>query len=200
MLVLHGAAGSPGNFEGLLRLLSDRADRTVIAPAYGRRGTERLERSLAEVQASARRLVEVSPDGRIDVVGHSLGGLLGLLLARRLPVARLIGLGACFRGCPPRFPRLMGSLVGPVYPQIMRPLEIPPPPDTRIVSFVSPLDTIVPPRYADLSGYPEAQVEVVAAPGVLHYQFPGATAQEVFTRLTGRRGAPPAAPTCDPTR
>lgn len=183
MLVLHGAAGSPGNFEGLLRLLADRADRTVAAPAYGRRGTARLERSLAEVTVCARRLVEASPDGRIDVVGPSLGGLLDLLLARRLPVARLIGLGACFRGCPPRCPRLMGALVGPVYPQIMRPLDIAPPPDTRIVSFASSLDTIVPPEYADLSAYPGARVEMVPAPGVLHYQFPEATAREVAARL-----------------
>ncbi|KQB83112.1 alpha/beta fold hydrolase [Corynebacterium oculi] len=183
VLVLHGAAGSPGNFEELLRLLADRADRAVAAPAYGRRGTAPLERSLAEVEAHARRLVAGSPDGLIDVVGHSLGGLIGLLLARRLPVARLIGLGACFRGCPPRFPRLMGRLVGPIYPQIMRRLDVAPPPATRIISFVSPLDTIVPPAYADLSGYPGACVEVVSAPGVLHYQFPEATAREVFTRL-----------------
>ncbi|WPF65791.1 MULTISPECIES: alpha/beta fold hydrolase [unclassified Corynebacterium] len=183
VLVLHGAAGSPGNFEELLRLLAHRADRTVAAPAYGQRGTARLEHSLAEVEACARRLVAASPEGLIDVVGHSLGGLLGLLLAQRLPVARLIGLGACFRGCPPRFPRLMGRLVGPVYPQIMRPLDIPPPTGTQIVSIVSPLDTIVPPEYADLSAYSGARVEMVTAPGVLHYQFPEATAREVFARL-----------------
>ncbi|MBC3185646.1 alpha/beta fold hydrolase [Corynebacterium sp. zg-331] len=194
VLILHGAAGSPGNFEDLLRLLAHRSDRTVVAPAYGRRGTARLERSAAELEAHARRLVAASPDGSIDIVGHSLGGLLGLLLAQRLPVARLIGLGACFRGCPPRFPRLLGACVGPVYPQIMRPLDIAPPAETRIVSYVSDLDAVVPPEYSDLSDYPGARVETVPAPGVLHYRLPLDTATEVFTRLCGPAVAPACAP------
>ncbi|KQB84005.1 alpha/beta fold hydrolase [Corynebacterium lowii] len=185
VLVLHGAVGNPGNFEVLLQLLAAQGDRTVCAPAYGRRSTALLEESQEELGVHARRLVAASPDGLIDVVGHSLGGLHGLLLAQRFPVARLIGLGACFRGCPVRGRKLARWALGPVYEQIMRELSVPLPAGTHITSFFSDRDAIVPPAYSDLSGLPgaSAQVEMVPVAGVRHHLLPDATAREVLNRL-----------------
>lgn len=173
LLVLHGSVGSPGNFGPLLSSLADAAQRTVCAPAYGGRGTAPLAAAQAELLPVARRLVAESPDGSIDVVGHSLGGLHGLLLAGAgVPVRRLVGLGACFRGLPARLadPRLRrvparGIVrffsAGAAEVMTDRPGEVPGLPvplgslfdaGLSVVSVVSDADHVVPEASSDLRG------------------------------------------------
>lgn len=196
LLVLHGSVGSPGNFGPLLRSLADAARRTVCAPPYGGRGTAPLAAARDELLPVARRLAAGSPDGSIDVVGHSLGGLHGLLLAGAgVPVRRLVGLGACFRGLPAHLadPRLRlvparGIVrffsAGAAEVMTDRPGEVPGleaplgalfEAGLSVVSVVSDADRVVPGASSDLrglSGVREESFRLVRVHGVRHENLP----------------------------
>lgn len=186
LLVLHGSVGSPGNFGPLLSSLADVAQRTVCAPPYGGRGTAPLGAAQNELLPVARRLAAGSPDGSIDVVGHSLGGLHGLLLAGAgVPVRRLVGLGACFRGLPAhladpwlrRVPargivrffsagaaEVMTDRPGEV-PGLKGPLGAVFDGGLSVVSVVSDADRVVPEASSDLRGLAGVPEGPCAAPG-----------------------------------
>lgn len=89
VVCLHGTVANGGNWGALAELLLARG-RVVVAPTYGERGTAPLARNLAEVTDVVRRTLEITGADRVDLVGHSQGGLLaGLLVAgmvRGLPV------------------------------------------------------------------------------------------------------------------
>ena len=180
VVLLHGLLGSPGNFELTARALIA-AGIPVIAPEYGLRGTVPVERSLTE-------LVDVlSPhlgsSRTVDIVGHSLGGLLGLRLARQFPgsVRTLVGVGAAFRGLPaPRNPvvrRGIGTVMGRGALDLLTPepwaAEVPA--GTRVVSIISDADRIVPRESSDLG-------EVVEVHGVRHEYLPS-LAREISAAL-----------------
>ena len=99
VLLLHGLMGSPGNFERTARGLLELGI-PLAAPLYGLRGTVPLERSFGELADVAGDILATRE--RIDIVGHSLGGHLGLRLAHEFPggVRTLVGVGAAFRGLP----------------------------------------------------------------------------------------------------
>ena len=156
MVFIHGAIASPGNFAAPAAALIDRGV-PVFAPAYGNRGTNRLEQSLPELLTTIDTYVNQHGLSRIAIVGHSAGGLLGLRIACARPtlVTTLVGLGACFRGIP--YPtasafrrRLVTSITaavaGPVFRDLFQPelLPVTLPPTTRIVSIVSDADRYVP--------------------------------------------------------
>ncbi|MFC3850398.1 esterase/lipase family protein [Corynebacterium hansenii] len=80
-MCLHGTVANGGNWGALAELLLARG-RIVVAPTYGERGTAPLARNLAEVTDVVRRTLEITGADRVDLVGHSQGGLLaGLLVA-----------------------------------------------------------------------------------------------------------------------
>lgn len=177
VLFLHGVLASPGNFEGAIRSLAA-AGIPVIAPAYGNRGTGDIERSLAELNSLLQAQV---PDTvpHIDIVGHSLGALLGLRLAHLHPgrVRTLVGIGAAWHGvplAPGRRGRLLrgalGIVGGRAYRQLLleKPLTAEVPAGTRVVSVVSDADRIVPPHAARLG-------EVQPLTGVAHEHLPQQT-------------------------
>ncbi len=172
-MLLHGLLGSPGNFERTAHALLD-ADVPLLAPTYGRRGTIGLADSTAEVLSCVTAAVAHSPTGRVDIVGHSLGGLLGLRCAHALPgaVRTLVGLGAVFRGLPPGPNRLLrwgvGVVAGDGARELMvaEPFEATVPQDTRVVSLYSGVDRVVPAGSSRLG-------EVVELPGVRHEYLPG---------------------------
>lgn len=173
LLVLHGLLGSPGNFEPILRILAERDDRTIAAPAYGRRGTEPIAVSQRELLPRAQELVAASPTGTIDVLGHSLGGRHALLLARRVPVRRLVGLGAVFRGIPHTHPRrFLAAVGGPAFTDLMvsEPLDASLPDRTAVTSIVSDADLLVP-RSSSALG------RVVTVRGVPHESLPRLTVE-----------------------
>ncbi|AGF73391.1 alpha/beta fold hydrolase [Corynebacterium halotolerans] len=177
VVLLHGLMGSPGNYERTARRLLD-AGVPVAAPEYGRHGTVGLERSLAEITDGIGEVLGHSPTGRIDIVGHSLGGLMGLRLAHYLPgkVRTLVGLGAAFRGLPPARNRLLGWGIGTVMGVGARELMVPQPLDavvpegTRVVSIVSDADRVVPTDSSRLG-------ELVEVHGVRHEHLPGLAAE-----------------------
>lgn len=166
MIFLHGMVASPGNFLAPIEALLARGV-PVRAPAYGHRGTARIEECLDELIGPLSVIVQQC--GQIDIVGHSLGGLLGLKLAHRLgdgAVRTLVGLGTPWRGIPeptgvPRLAAKMlrrpvgwtvGRTVGRSMVDLMGPelRAMPPIPEgLNVVAVVSPGDTVVPVLSAD---------------------------------------------------
>lgn len=143
VLFVHGVLGSPGNFEVPATMLAERG-RAFVAPAYGEHGTGPIEESFEQILG----FVEKQGLKRIDVVGHSLGGLMGLRLARRHPtlVRRLVGLGACYRGAPRHYhaPGVVKTVLGQAYLDLSTRFDAPMPEHTEVVSIVSDNDWIVP--------------------------------------------------------
>lgn len=176
VVFLHGFLASPHNFGlPLTALLA--AGVPVAAPAYGEGGTARVEDSFTQLQAAVDELRAASPTGRVDLVGHSLGGHLGLRLAHHYPpgtVRTLVGLGAAFRGVPyrgrPWLLRAASLIAGPGAADVLRPepWEVSAPARTRVVSIVSSADRVVPLSSAELG-------EVVHISGVIHENLPQVT-------------------------
>ena len=75
VVLLHGTLSSPGNFADLAAALDARG-RRVIVPEYGRRGTASLRECIDEV-----RSILIDAQSQLDIIGHSYGGLVGLLAA-----------------------------------------------------------------------------------------------------------------------
>lgn len=160
--MLHGTLGSPGNFAALAHELQARG-RRVIGLEYGDRGTGDLVESAREVRDFLAQFPVV------DVVGHSLGGLMGLRAAHELKpgqVRTLVGLGASWRGVPSmRFRRLIEFVCGAAYGQLMRHFPAHIPEGTHVVSIVSDTDTVVPASSSTLG-------TVVKVRGVHHSHLP----------------------------
>lgn len=176
VVFLHGFLASPNNFELPLTALM-REGIPVAAPAYGDGGTARVDESFAQLKTAVQELLDASPTGRVDVVGHSLGGHLGLRLAHHYPpgtVRTLVGLGAAFRGVPyrgrPWLLRAAGAIAGPGVAEVLRPepWEASAPAGTRVVSIVSSADRVVPVSSADVG-------ELVRIDGVIHENLPQVT-------------------------
>ncbi|RSZ61587.1 alpha/beta fold hydrolase [Corynebacterium hylobatis] len=180
VMLLHGLMGSPGNFEGTVHGLLDLGV-PVVAPLYGRRGTVRIEQSFAELMEVTGELL--AERERIDIVGHSLGGHLGLRLAHEFPgrVRTLVGLGAAFRGLPlPPNPVVrhgvsivMGRGAGDLMTSV--PFEAVVPEGTRVVSLISDTDWFVPAASSEIG-------EVRRLRGTRHEHLPG-LAGDIITAL-----------------
>lgn len=107
VVLIHGAAGSRGNFAGVVPALRA-AGRPVLSVSYGRHGTRRLRANFDEVRLLLGGIVEDA--GAVDLVGHSQGGLIALA-ASGTPelvgkVGRVVGIAGNFRGSdrPRRLP------------------------------------------------------------------------------------------------
>ncbi|QGU05501.1 alpha/beta fold hydrolase [Corynebacterium comes] len=174
VMLLHGLMGSPGNFERTARGLLDLGI-PAVAPLYGLRGTVRIEQSFAELVAVTGEILVARE--RIDIVGHSLGGHLGLRLAHEFPgrVRTLVGVGAAFRGLPPPpnpAVRLgVGIVMGRGADDLMTrvPFEAAAPEGTRVVSLISDADRVVPAASSELG-------EVRRISGIRHEHLPGLAA------------------------
>ena len=155
-LLLHGAMGSPRDFRPLARALNA-ADLPFTAPIYANHGT-------SEMSEAIERLDDLFPASEpINIVGYSLGGLVGLQLARRRRVDTLIGLGAPWAHVSSR--TLSRVLFGRRTRQLRRLEDGSTPDGTSVVSVVSPLDFVVPPRFASLG-------DVRSVAGVSHWALP----------------------------
>lgn len=101
VLCLHGITQTGSNLWGIRRALEQRG-RPTEAISLGRlpRGRRRLGNRIAPVLEA---LAGISPTGRVDIVAHSLGGVvLRLILADRPDLAdrvgRVVTLGSPHRG------------------------------------------------------------------------------------------------------
>lgn len=97
VICLHGLVANGGNWGHLAGLLLGRG-RAVAAPTYGNRGTAPVADNLAEVTAIIGATLARTGAGRVDLVGHSQGGLLaGLVVAGMLRGDSPVPLGAIRR-------------------------------------------------------------------------------------------------------
>ena len=99
VVCLHGTVANGGNWGNLAELLLARG-RIVVAPTYGGRGTAPLAENLAEVTRIVRATLDITGAERVDLVGHSQGGLLAGLMVAEMPGAGCIddGGNAGYRG------------------------------------------------------------------------------------------------------
>lgn len=171
-MLLHGLMGSPGNFEATVRLLIEQ-EVPLVAPLYGLRATVSLSHSFDELVGIFSHHLKRSPSGQVDIIGHSLGGLMGLQLAHHFPggVRTLVGVGATFRGLPPLkniairhgIHMFMGR--GAIELMVKTPLSAEIPAGTRVVSIISDADRIVPRSSSELG-------EIIQVKGIRHEYLP----------------------------
>ncbi|WP_433219708.1 alpha/beta fold hydrolase [Dactylosporangium sp. CS-047395] len=93
LLLLHGLGGTGSVWDGWGPLLADRWPGRVVAPdlpGHGRAG-ELAEYTFEAIADHVLPLVE--EPARTVVLGHSLGGVVGLALAARTPLKAVVGLG-----------------------------------------------------------------------------------------------------------
>ncbi len=133
LLLLHGLGGSGRYWEGVAPSLAAR--RLLIAPdlpGFGRSDKPRVDYSRDfHVDAMRGLLDAVGVDGRLDIAGHSMGGVLGALLAVRDP-PRVASLALVATPFPRRQLRAYGRPRGPLRLLAYRALQ-------RIVPVISPL-------------------------------------------------------------
>jgi pimeloyl-ACP methyl ester carboxylesterase len=122
------------------------------------------------IRESARRVVdqirELAPSDRVDLVGHSMGGLVAAYALKHLDhgerIRTVVTLGTPHRGSPalsamPWSPARLGSSVAQMSPgsAFLRELASAPVPLTsRLVSIAALQDGVVPTLYARLSRRP----------------------------------------------
>lgn len=182
VIFLHGFLGSPGNFAPTVEALGDVP---VLAPAYGRHGTARIDDCLRELRPVFDAASLSSRRGVVDVVGHSYGALLGLRLAGEFPVRTLVGVGPAWRGVAfsrsEILRRAIGAVAGPGAADLLRrvPLDAVSPPGTRVVSIVSSGDRVVA-RASSVLG------EVVELPHPVRHEHLPAQAEAIISALRWR--------------
>lgn len=173
VLALHGTLAEPAAF----RVLARDCPVPLIAPFYGRRGTAPVDVCAAEISGLIRSLPRQVT--RVDVVGHSFGGLVGLA-ALRDPAARarvhcLVGLGAAWRGTDNgawyRPEWLIRAIAGESIVELDQPI---PEPlcyrDVPVISITSTADRVVPAWSSELG-------RVIRLDRVRHNELPQRTGE-----------------------
>jgi triacylglycerol lipase len=181
ILMVHGIVDNHSIFTRLDRLLRARGFATVAAYDYGLLTTD-VARAAAGLGSVVRRLAHETGHERIQVVGHSLGGLLARWFVQKQGgddvVETLVTLGTPHSGTEvARLARVVPLL--PVARQlapgslVVRALAEPAPGcRTRFVAYASDIDhLVVPARNARLE-HPDLDVTNVAVHGVGHLSMP----------------------------
>ena len=98
VLFLHGALGVRGQFDALRKQFVDRSQLAIDFPSHGESritsGAFNSERLANDVLA----LLDALKIEQVDIIGHSMGGYVGLVLAHIAParVQRIVTLGTKF--------------------------------------------------------------------------------------------------------
>ncbi len=138
-MLLHGAMGFPGELRKLALSLN-KAKIPFIAPVYAKLGPQDLNDAVAHI-------CEAMPEGEtVNVVGYSLGGLLGLLVAQQCSVQKLVGIGAPWAGEPDS--QLAKALFGAVTETLQLDLNITAPDASNVVSIYSNSDRVINPKFS----------------------------------------------------
>ncbi len=177
VVLLHGF----GVTSAVLVPLAARIERTTGRPCIRLRLGRRLPLHLADVRRSARRaeralerIAERTPLGRVDVVGHSLGGLVATYWLKRIDcgrrIRRVVTLGTPHRGT--LFAALGVLLFGAVSPAVWQMLPSSPfvralaaapvPEGSELVALGSLADGVVPVARALPRAAPRLRTATVA--------------------------------------
>lgn len=174
VVAVHGTLAEPYVFRLLAGALAEH-DVDMVAPFHGRRGTDSLGASAAEV---ADAIVSLPPTvTRVDVVGHSSGARIALQALdnprARQRVHTLVGLGAAWRGTKDRAwyrpDWLVRRVLGDSYIELEDVAEPVAPEGVEVVSIASRADNVVPTSSAVALG------RVVMLDAVPHSALPACT-------------------------
>lgn len=174
VVAVHGTLGEPYVFRLLGGALAQHGV-DMAAPMHGRRGTDPLAASAADVAATIAALPPTV--SRVDVVGHSSGALVALKALGdeqvRKRVHTLVGLGGAWRGTNDRAwyrpDWLIRRVFGESYVELEDVGEPEVPEGIEVVSIVSEADSVVPDESAGALG------RVVVVSSVPHSALPGCT-------------------------
>ncbi|MDK1472791.1 alpha/beta fold hydrolase [Streptomyces sp. 549] len=204
VLLLHGFVDNRSVFALLRRSLARNGWQQVVCLNYSpltcdvRTAAESLGRSIEELCA-------VTGHQQVDVVGHSLGGLIARYYAQRLAgdtrVHTLVTLGTPHSGTSAAAPLSVHPIVRQMRPgsELIEELAAPAPGcATRFVSFWSDVDRVMAPVLTARLDHPDLLVRTVRVQGVGHLAMPAHWAvaarvrQELQEALPGVPKAGPA--------
>lgn len=101
VLLLHGFMGTRGVMYAIERRLTNEGV-PVFSFSFGTLNTGDIRESAYKLHEKVEKLLAPLPDTRVDIVGHSMGGLIGLYYVKRLgghrKVRRLITMGTPHQG------------------------------------------------------------------------------------------------------
>lgn len=101
VLIIHGFLGTRGSMYMLERRLVDDGF-VVVSFNLGTLNVRDIRRSAFLIHRKIERILAQTPSQRIDVIGHSMGGLIGLYYVKKLGghsrVRKLIMMGTPVRG------------------------------------------------------------------------------------------------------
>jgi pimeloyl-ACP methyl ester carboxylesterase len=101
VLIIHGFLGTRGSMFMLERRLVEDGF-VVVSFNLGTLNTRDIRRSAFLIHRKIERILAQTPSQRIDVIGHSMGGLIGLYYVKKLGghtrVRKLIMMGTPLRG------------------------------------------------------------------------------------------------------
>lgn len=101
VLLIHGFLGTRGSMYLLEKRLRDDGF-MVISFNIGAVNTRDIRRSAFQIRQKVERILVGSPWQKIDIIGHSMGGLIGLYYAKKLGgsarIRKLIMMGTPMRG------------------------------------------------------------------------------------------------------
>jgi pimeloyl-ACP methyl ester carboxylesterase len=180
VLLLPGFVSSPRVLVALETYLRRHLGREVLRVANGP-WRQDLRESAAELGAFIQQLAESPRFEYVDIVAHSMGGLVASYLLKRidrgLRVRSVVTLGTPHQGTPLAGVGLL--LTGGLNRQLrqMSPNSkltrelhgLPVPPRSELVSLAGTADLLVPPRYADLA--PLKGQRTVQLRGISHTRF-----------------------------
>lgn len=98
VLFLHGALGVRGHFDALRTSFSDRSHITLDFAAHGESVIQSDKMNVERLAQDTLALLDALEVQQVDIIGHSLGGYVGLLMAHRAPgrVRSVVTLGTKF--------------------------------------------------------------------------------------------------------
>jgi len=201
VVLVHGLIDNRSIFTVMRRALRRRGFASVCTWNYSP-----LQRDVESAAAALGRHIEhicrETGHDRVQVVGHSLGGLVARYLVQRLDgdrrIESLITLGTPHGGS--RWAHMLPTpLVRQLRPgsTLLRELAEPAPAcRTRITAVYSDLDQMVVPSSAGRCDHPDLQARNVLLRGIGHMSLPihRSVVDEVAATLAGRRSADESAP------
>lgn len=98
VLFLHGALGVRGQFEGLRKRFPERAHLAVDFPSHGESRVTAGPMNCERLARDMLALLDALDIEKVDIIGHSMGGYVGLVMAHLAParVSTVVTFGTKF--------------------------------------------------------------------------------------------------------
>ena len=98
LLFLHGALGVRGQFDAIRQRFHDRSHIAIDFPSHGESAVTGGRMSWERIARDTLALLDALDIAQVDIVGHSMGGYVGLVMAHLAPqrVRSIVTLGTKF--------------------------------------------------------------------------------------------------------